>query len=58
MVRGADPAWFAERIRTVWAARADQGAVERLALRERRGPMLDLDALLSDPHLEMHVRGG
>lgn len=58
-LREAKPAaWFAERIRTVWAARADQGAVERLALRGRRGPMLDLDALLSDPHLEMHVRGG
>ena len=40
-----------------WAARADRGAEQRLEARVR-GPLLDLDDLQADPHLEMHVRGG
>ncbi len=55
---GKDAAWFAARIRGGWEARRDQGAVDRHALRELRGPLLDLDELKEDPHLEMHVRGG
>lgn len=55
---GRDRAWFLRRIRTHWRVRQDRGAEERLALRERRGPLLDLDELLREPHREMHVRGG
>jgi len=55
---GRSAEWFQERIRSAWSQRDDQGAVERLKLDERRGPSMDLDALLQDPHLEMHVRGG
>jgi cyclic pyranopterin phosphate synthase len=40
-----------------WRARADRGAEERLALRGR-SPLLPVDTLRRDPHLEMHTRGG
>jgi cyclic pyranopterin phosphate synthase len=40
-----------------WAARADRGAEERLGA-EHRGPMVPVEALRKDPHLEMHTRGG
>jgi cyclic pyranopterin phosphate synthase len=39
-----------------WRARSDRGAEERLRA-EARGP-LEAHALRSDPHLEMHTRGG
>jgi len=39
-----------------WSARTDRGAEERLK-EVARGP-LEMDALRSDPHLEMHTRGG
>jgi cyclic pyranopterin phosphate synthase len=40
-----------------WRGRADRGAEERLALRDR-SPLVPLTTLRRDPHLEMHTRGG
>ena len=40
-----------------WRIRADQGAEERLASRDRT-VFLPVSALRADPHLEMHKRGG
>jgi len=44
-------------ITSVWHARTDRGAENRLSLRER-SPLIPLQALKRDPHLEMHTRGG
>ncbi|HEX2130633.1 MAG TPA: GTP 3',8-cyclase MoaA [Actinophytocola sp.] len=46
-----------ELIGGIWSARTDQGAVDRLAERDRT-PFVPLSALKSNPHLEMHTRGG
>lgn len=43
-------------LRGAWQSRTDRGAEDRLALRERQP--LPLLALRTDPHLEMHTRGG
>jgi cyclic pyranopterin phosphate synthase len=40
-----------------WRERADRGAEERLGLRNR-SPLLPVNTLRRDPHLEMHTRGG
>jgi cyclic pyranopterin phosphate synthase len=40
-----------------WAARTDRGAVDRLAERDRM-PFIPLATLKTNPHLEMHTRGG
>jgi cyclic pyranopterin phosphate synthase len=40
-----------------WTGRTDRGAEERLTLRERT-PLLQVERLKRDPHLEMHTRGG
>lgn len=40
-----------------WEQRRDQGAVERLA-RKRRRALIPVMVLKSNPHLEMHTRGG
>jgi cyclic pyranopterin phosphate synthase len=40
-----------------WAGRADRGAEERLAMRDRSA-LVPLTTLRRDPHLEMHTRGG
>ena len=40
-----------------WRARADAGAEERLAMRDRT-PLVQIGRLKQDPHLEMHTRGG
>jgi cyclic pyranopterin phosphate synthase len=40
-----------------WRGRTDRGAEERLALRDR-SPLVPVDTLRRDPHLEMHTRGG
>lgn len=40
-----------------WADRADRGAEERAALRDR-GALVPLETLRADPRREMHVRGG
>ena len=44
-------------IASAWGGRADRGAEERLAVRER-SPLVPLTELKKDPHLEMHTRGG
>jgi len=44
-------------ITSVWRARTDRGAENRLDVRER-SPLIPLRALKRDPHLEMHTRGG
>ncbi len=54
---GASVEELAAAIAAVWRGRADRGAEERLA-RLDRPPVLPADALRSDPHLEMHTRGG
>jgi cyclic pyranopterin phosphate synthase len=54
---GATDAAITDRLRTVWAARADRGAELRLE-QHGRGPTFHVDALRADPHLEMHTRGG
>ncbi len=47
---------IAQRIRRAWGARADRAAEERSLLGNRTG--LAAEELRSDPHLEMHTRGG
>ena len=42
---------------SVWHARTDRGAENRLDVRER-SPLIPLTSLKRDPHLEMHTRGG
>ncbi|GLZ60908.1 GTP 3',8-cyclase MoaA [Micromonospora sp. NBRC 107095] len=54
---GASIQELADLINGLWKARRDQGAVDRLQHRER-GALVGVDALTSDPHLEMHTRGG
>ncbi len=44
-------------IEATWRGRADRGAEERLALRDRAA-LVPLATLKRDPHLEMHTRGG
>ena len=44
-------------IRSTWEARRDRGAEDRLAA-DRRTPLISIDTLRRDPHLEMHTRGG
>jgi cyclic pyranopterin phosphate synthase len=44
-------------ITSVWHARTDRGAEARLSARDR-SPLIPLQALRRDPHLEMHTRGG
>jgi cyclic pyranopterin phosphate synthase len=46
-----------ETIRAAWQRRRDRGAEERLA-GGTRTPLIPLDRLRRDPHLEMHTRGG
>jgi cyclic pyranopterin phosphate synthase len=54
---GATPEEMAALVAGAWGARADRGAEVRLAEAER-GPMIPVEALRRDPHLEMHTRGG
>jgi cyclic pyranopterin phosphate synthase len=54
---GAAPAEIAATIRSVWQQRRDRGAEDRLAS-GGRSPLIPLDRLRRDPHLEMHTRGG
>ncbi len=59
--RGLSPAEIKSLIRIGWQRRRDRGAedrkaLERLGLREAR--LIEIGQLRSDPHLEMHARGG
>jgi cyclic pyranopterin phosphate synthase len=54
---GASADQLAQLIHATWEVRSDRGAEERLALRDR-APLISVDRLRRDPHLEMHTRGG
>jgi len=54
---GATDEGIADRIRAIWTRRADRGAETRLASGDRSS-LIPLDRLRTDPHLEMHTRGG
>lgn len=54
---GAAPEELAGRIAGTWRARSDRGAELRAEQRERR-IYIPASALKTDPHLEMHTRGG
>lgn len=53
----AGPRRVREIVEQAWQGRTDQGAVDRLRLRER-GALAPREELRRDPHLEMHTRGG
>jgi cyclic pyranopterin phosphate synthase len=48
---------IAALMRATWTKRRDRGAEDRLAS-GNRSPLIPLDRLRRDPHLEMHTRGG
>ncbi|MEW6431856.1 MAG: GTP 3',8-cyclase MoaA [Myxococcota bacterium] len=52
------PEALEQLLRETWAGRVDRGAEQRLALREARGPLATQAQLKTQPHLEMHTRGG
>jgi cyclic pyranopterin phosphate synthase len=54
---GAAPDQLAQLVRATWEVRSDRGAEERLLNRDR-SPLIPVDRLRRDPHLEMHTRGG
>jgi cyclic pyranopterin phosphate synthase len=54
---GASPAELRTLIDSAWTRRTDRGAEDRLAARDR-APLIPLETLRRDPHLEMHTRGG
>jgi cyclic pyranopterin phosphate synthase len=54
---GATPEDLRNLIEAVWSRRADRGAEDRLASRDR-APLIPIETLRRDPHLEMHTRGG
>jgi cyclic pyranopterin phosphate synthase len=54
---GATATELQQLIRDVWERRADRGAEDRLAARDR-APLIPIETLRRDPHLEMHTRGG
>ncbi|MEQ1759740.1 MAG: GTP 3',8-cyclase MoaA [Vicinamibacterales bacterium] len=54
---GASDGALQQIIRETWEARTDRGAEDRLAARDR-SPLISVDTLRRDPHLEMHTRGG
>ena len=54
---GATPQALAALLRSGWEARRNRGAEERLATRDR-APLIPIESLRRDPHLEMHTRGG
>lgn len=55
---GEDAGALARRIERAWRQRADQGAVDRLALSDREGALTASGALRSSPRREMHTKGG
>jgi cyclic pyranopterin phosphate synthase len=54
---GVSDEQLAHLIRATWEVRSDRGAEERFAARDR-SPLIPVDRLRRDPHLEMHTRGG
>ena len=56
--RGAGREEIMGLVTSSWRQRADRGAEQRLALADRRRPLIQIGELKRDPHLEMHTRGG
>jgi len=54
---GSDPQAMRALLRSSWQARDDRGAEQRSEI-PGRGALVPLSALRSNPHLEMHRRGG
>jgi cyclic pyranopterin phosphate synthase len=54
---GASDDELAATIQATWARRADRGAEERAGVHDR-GALYRLERLRSEPHKEMHTRGG
>lgn len=54
---GASPDQLGQLIRATWEVRSDRGAEERLGSGDR-SPLIPVERLKRDPHLEMHTRGG
>jgi cyclic pyranopterin phosphate synthase len=54
---GASTKTLQALVQSTWERRRDRGAEDRLAARDR-APLIPLDSLRRDPHLEMHTRGG
>ena len=54
---GTGPEALADLIASTWRQRDDRGAEERLAA-DDRSTFIPVEALQSQPHLEMHTRGG
>jgi cyclic pyranopterin phosphate synthase len=54
---GATVEQLTQLIRATWEVRSDRGAEERLTTRDR-SPLIPVERLKRDPHLEMHTRGG
>jgi len=54
---GASRDELAALLREAWIGRTDRGAEDRLRERERT-PLVAIEDLRADPHLEMHTRGG
>ncbi|HET7025927.1 MAG TPA: hypothetical protein VFI39_12050, partial [Gemmatimonadales bacterium] len=54
---GASDGELTKLIADRWTTRDDRGAEERLHAPER-GVLVPLEGLRSDPHREMHTRGG
>jgi cyclic pyranopterin phosphate synthase len=54
---GAGAERLAQLIRATWEVRSDRGAEERLVDRDQT-PLIPVERLRKDPHLEMHTRGG
>jgi GTP 3',8-cyclase len=58
MLRSGDsPETIASRVAELWTGRRDRGAEERLGI-AKRSPLYQIQELRSDPHREMHTRGG
>ena len=54
---GASHAELRALIEAIWTARSDRGAEVRLAAGDRQ-PLIPVETLREQPHLEMHTRGG
>ena len=54
---GTPPEELRRLIESVWARRDDRGAELRLAAGDRQ-PLIPIEKLQREPHLEMHTRGG
>lgn len=54
---GASAEELRELIMPIWTARSDRGAEVRLETADRQ-PLIPIETLQKEPHLEMHTRGG